>query len=156
MNLRTLKKLSKRAAPYLPKIGDTRAQFLAEKGENYHGLIIRDMTRLERCCSVHTDVINKQTHVATISPKCRVGTRYPYVKLSLPCHPLKGTPMVGGVSGYYEPEWDEETAWGALVNWVYGQFFAYNPNTDEAYCSRKFSGVAAIFRAADELLSEAN
>lgn len=153
MNLRTLKKLSKRAAPYLSKIGDTREQFLAKKDENYHGLIIRDMNRLERCASAHADVTCEQTHVATISPRCRAGTQYPFVKLSLPCHPLKGTPMVGDVSGYYEPEWDEETAWTALRNWVVGQFFGYDSKTNEVFCTRTFSTPGEIFDAADELLS---
>lgn len=27
--------------------------------------------------------------------------------------------MVGGLSGYYEPEWDEETVWELLTKWIY-------------------------------------
>ncbi|EBA18366.1 hypothetical protein RSK20926_11624 [Roseobacter sp. SK209-2-6] len=153
MNLRILKKLSKRAAPYLARIGDTREQFLAEKGENYHGLIIRDLAKLDRTPSCHTDIICKQTHAGTLSPKCRAGSEYPYVKLGYPCHPLKGTPMVGGMSGYYEPEWDEETAWTALRNWVVYQFFKYNSATDDAYFTWTPSGPGDVFRMADELLA---
>jgi hypothetical protein len=154
MNLRILKKLSKRAAPYLERIGDTREQFKAVKDENLHGLIIKDMTRLERRPSSHGDVIDKESHVATLQPKCRQGTRYPYVSLSYPYAPLKGTIMVGGVSGYEQPEWDEETAWGALSNWVWGHFFEYDPENDIAFYSRTFRTPSEIFAAADELLSQ--
>lgn len=153
MNLRILKKLSKRAAPYLARIGDNREQFSAIKGDNYHDMIIRDMTRLERTASCHTDIIGRETHVATITPKARAGTEYPYVKLSFPCHPLKGTVMVGSVQGYYEPEWDEETAWTALRSWVVGNFFDYDAKNDTAFYTRTFSGPRDIFAAADELLS---
>ena len=156
MNLRILKKLSKRAAPYLTKIGDTREQFQAVKGDNYHGLIIWDLSKLDRCSSVHTEVVNSQSHVATIAPKCRKNSKHPYVKLSTPSHPLKGTIMVGGMCGYYEPEWDEETAWTALESWVWGQFFDYDPVADEAFYTRTFSSPSEIFAAADELLSNSN
>ena len=40
MNLRTLKKLSKRAARYLPILGDNRQQFPAIGDENYHHAFI--------------------------------------------------------------------------------------------------------------------
>ncbi len=47
MNLRILKKLSKRAAPYLEKIGDTRKQFAAPHaatGECFIKTLIVDRT----------------------------------------------------------------------------------------------------------------
>ena len=153
MNLRTLKKLSKRAAPYLERIGDTRNMFKAEKDHNYHGLLIRDMNRLERIPSRHMEVISVETHVATIAPKSRAGSAYPFVKLLLPSHPLKGPQMVGCMSGYYEPEWDEETAWSALSNWVYNHFMDYDPATEDVIATRRFRSPAEIFAAADELLS---
>lgn len=91
MNLRTLKKLSKRAAPILIAHYGLEV-FIAERGDNYHGLEIRCHHKPKKC------------------------------RRSCDCkwHPLKGTPMVGEMSGYYEPEWSEETAWerlGQLVHW---------------------------------------
>lgn len=94
MNLRTLKKLSKRALPILldhyrrglPKV------FLAVRGDNYHGLIIR--CRHYRSGS---------------RDDCRICTTG---------HPLKGTPMLGEMSGGEEPEWSEKTAWEWLREFV--------------------------------------
>lgn len=82
MNLRALKKQSKRAVPFLiAHFGrKTSDFFLDEPGNNYHGVNIRCPHKPGRFrCDCH-------------------------------CHPLKGTPMIGEVSGYYEPEWEERTA----------------------------------------------
>ncbi|ACL58502.1 hypothetical protein [Methylobacterium nodulans] len=95
MTLRILKKKSKQAAEILTKhyadqISDI---FLAERCENYHGLVIR-------CgCPKRDDDLRRCDHQ---------------------WHPLPGTPMTGEVSGYYEPEWNERTAWETLwqlVHW---------------------------------------
>lgn len=61
--------------------------FLAERGENYHGVEVYCNHRARKFCRCES-------------------------------HPLKGTPMTGAMSGYYEPEWDERTAWEELVNHV--------------------------------------
>lgn len=111
MNLRTLKKLSKKAAPFLPMLGDEREQFPAERGENYHGLRIRDRKCWERS-RCHQSY---KGHGNEIVSNTRAGHR---IVMREPYHPLKGTIMVGSISGYYEPEWDEETAWGAMHNLV--------------------------------------
>ncbi len=87
MNLRILKKLSKKAAPLLMHFDHRGELFLAQRGENYHGLVIE---------------------------------RHPKVKEWSAVHPLKGTPMVGAMEGYYEPEWSERTAWdelGECIRW---------------------------------------
>lgn len=152
MNLRILKKLSKRAAPYLVRIGDKRTQFTAVDGDNFHGLKIRDITRLERTGSPNAKSVHRDMHFATIAPKCRAGTAHPYVHLSYPSNPIKGTVMVGAMEGYYEPEWDECTAWEALRNWVRGHFWEYDEKTDRAYYTRRFRNPGEIFAAADELL----
>jgi hypothetical protein len=96
MNLRTLKKLSKQAVPVLVAHYGRRPAdfFLAEKGGNYHGLKIRCHHKPER--------------IGTFGCDCRY-------------HPLKGTPMLGEVSGHEEPEWSERTAWDELhesVRWT--------------------------------------
>lgn len=155
MNMRILKKLSKRAQPYLHRIGDRRQQFRAGKEENYTSLIIRDISRLERSCAAHTSVIGRETLFRYIAPKIREGSQFPYVTLRYPSHPIKGTIMVGGMEGYYEPEWDEETAWEALSTWVHNQFIGYDPKTQNLYPTRILRTPSEIFQAADELLEPA-
>jgi hypothetical protein len=152
MNLRILKKLSKRAAPLLPLLGDTREQFLAERGENYHGMRITARKDFERTCSVHTDCSREGEFV--IAPKCRAGSRLPYVKVYPPYHPREGTIMVGGMSGYYEPEWDEESAYGALCEILVWTFFDYNPQTDEMWPTRRLRTPTDVFAAAHDLIAE--
>jgi hypothetical protein len=111
VNLRILKKLSKRAAPLLLKLGDEQEQFRAEKGENYHGAAL------------------------------------PHP------HPLKGTMMAGGMSGYYEPEWSEECAWMALREQVYWHFTKYNEKTEDLEPTRELRLPSQIFRAAEEMIA---
>lgn len=156
MNLRTLKKLSRRAAAYLPRINDHRQQFPAEKDDNYTGLIIRDWNKLDRSAAAHQDMISQEMVAKIISPKSRSNDRLRYVVCRWPSAPLKRTIMVGAASGYEEPEWDETTAWEALSKWVWDQYFDYNPKTDEAFFSRRFDPrrPGEIFQAADELLAQ--
>lgn len=97
MTLRTLKKRSKQGLPILQRhfphsLGEV---FPAKRGENYHGLVIR--------C----------TH-GSGDPDQVAGRR----RCECSWHPLPGTPMSGGMSGYYEPEWDETTAYGVLQDVV--------------------------------------
>lgn len=155
MNLRILKKLSKRAAPYLATLGDRREQFMAEKGENYHGLIIRDRTSAERWPSCHTDTCERVLKIT--EPRCRAGTRHPYVKLMASYHPMKGTIMVGAMQGYYEPEWDEETAYSALRSIVTNHFTdweALMAEDDRPVLTRDLSTKSKLFAAADDMLAE--
>lgn len=155
MNLRILKKLSARAAPYLAKLGDTRQQFKAEKGENYTGLIITARKHWERCPSVHADTTGRRCIV--LQPKCRAGTKWPYVKVYDARQPRKGTAMIGGMSGYYEPEWDEQTAWEALETLVGNHFtdvvFDIKKDRHELVSTRNLSSIGAIFAAADEMVA---
>ncbi|BAQ44349.1 hypothetical protein [Methylobacterium aquaticum] len=92
LTLRTLKKKSKQAQPILLKhYGlDPADVFLAERGVNHHEFVIR--------C----------THGAgDLRPYCGCNS-----------HPLKGTPMTGGMSGGEEPEWSESTLLGRLMDSV--------------------------------------
>lgn len=97
ITLRTLKEKSKQALPILLKhYGlDPASVFLAEAGENYHGLVIR-------CEHGEGDPSRVPGR-----PRCDCTS-----------HPLAGTPMTGEVSGYYEPEWDERTTIEALMQRV--------------------------------------
>ncbi|MDR6953840.1 hypothetical protein J2X65_003203 [Ancylobacter sp. 3268] len=148
MNLRILKKLSKRAAPLLIALGDDREQFRSERHENYHGMLIRARKHFERCPSCHTDLFGEREMV--IEPRCRAGTGLPYVKLYPPHHPRKGTLMVGGVSGGEEPEWSEECAWLALREQVYWSFVDYDG--EELVPTRQLRSPRDFFRAAEDLI----
>lgn len=152
MNLRILKKLSKRAVPYLERFGEKREIFPAVGGDSYTGLIIKDMSRLSRHSSSHEDIGDRCTFVKTLAPKCRQGTRFPYVKLYYSPHPIKGTPMIGWMSGYEQPEWDECTAWEVFMSYVFEGFTEYHPTTGEPTVTRTLDTPSKLFRAADELL----
>lgn len=150
-NLRIIKKLSKRAAPLLPLLGDKRKQFRAEKDENYQGLVVKDRKHWERCPSRHADALQQGTIVT--APRGRIGSTYPYVHVTAPSHPLKGTLMVGSMSGYEEPEWEEECAYGALLKFLQYQFFDYDPETDEGHCTRDLSIPRLVFQAAEDVIA---
>jgi hypothetical protein len=70
-----------------------------------------------------------------------------------PFHPRKGTIMVGAVSGYYEPEWDEECAWRALSQHVYAHFTDWS-GEDRPKMLRKFACPGDVLRAAKEIVAE--
>jgi hypothetical protein len=93
MRLRILKKLSKKAAPILVKHYGLKI-FLAERGDSYHGMKV----------------------TCKCTRKLKGGKNEYGYKISCDCqwHPLAGTPMYGATSGYYEPEWDERTAFEEL------------------------------------------
>lgn len=157
MNLRVLKKLSKRAAPYLPLLGDARKQFVAEPFENYHGLVISAKKHWERSEAVHGDVFRAYEGAYAIAPMCRVGTRLPFIHIKPPSHPWAGTIMVGAMEGYYEPEWDEETAWGALCKMVFAEFTDWDAYVREdvsgRILTRRLRTPADILRAADDMIN---
>lgn len=150
MNLRILKKLSKRAAPLLPLLGDRREQFPAEKYDNFTGLLIRERKHFNRQRSPHGDSFKE----GEIKRPARDG-RGGYVAMWPPDHPRKGTVMVGAVSGYYEPEWDEETAWESLIHIVYWHFMEIDEGADLAMVStRTFRTPSDYFAAARDIISE--
>jgi hypothetical protein len=67
---------------------------------------------------------------------------------------LKGTVMVGAVSGYYEPEWDEETAWCALSQLVRWHFIEVDGETLQVTPTRPLRNPSQIFKAAHDMLGE--
>lgn len=165
MNLRTLKKLSKRAAPYLPILGDDREQFRAESYENYHHAFIGDRKHWERR-NVRADVQPRNDWTTPRGKSIVYVTRKGHtVLIEHPSHPRKGTIMVGATTGYYEPEWDEQCAWSALKDIVRNHFtnwdclirdtladFDVGPSSGR-YLTRDLSTVSQIFRAADEMVA---
>ncbi|GEM_PF-2085077 len=155
MNLRILKKLSKRAVPYLAALGDERKQFPAEKHENYHGAIINARKHAERWPSCHDDMDGRVLMITL--PRCRAGSPHPYIKLMKPHHPRKGTVMVGAMSGYYEPEWDEECAFVAFRRHVVDHFTDWKALMDDDHLgpcmTRDLSTVSKLFAAANDILA---
>ncbi len=154
MNLRTLKKLSKRAAPLLPLLGDNRKQFPAEKWENYHHAFIGERKHWERR-RVRADIEPWSSWTTrrgrTIVFNTREGRT---VLMEPPSHPRKGTVMVGAVSGYYEPEWDEQCAWSALEDLVIGHFTDYSDWESGPRLIRHFESPSDVFAAARDMLAE--
>ena len=63
--------------------------------------------------------------------------------------------MVGAMSGYYEPEWDEETAWEALRKAVFWHYV----EIDDDGCildppPPQLASVGTIFAAAEEMADD--
>lgn len=113
MNLRILKKLSKKAVPLLAHFGfGPRDLFLAKKGESYTDLIIKDRACWDHGRSTHPNCLSEHEQKKPAAD----GKGWAYMRP--PRHPLKGTPMVGGEVGYYEPEWEERTALEELAECV--------------------------------------
>lgn len=144
MNLRLLKKLSKRAAPLVALLGDEREQYPAKKDGNDLGMGGFERKHLMRW-SVPYPFEND----------CKYMPRHgkQWVVLRQPWHPWKGTIMLGAMEGYYEPEWSEQTAWGALVEHVYLAFSEYDPTTENLRCARRLDTAGRILAAAEELVA---
>lgn len=150
MNLRILKKLSARAAPLLPLLGDNREQFRAEKADNHTGVLILARKHFERMRSPHSAPSGRE---GAIKMPARDGRGY--IALWPPHSPRKGTLMVGATAGYYEPEWDEETAWEALMHLVYWHFMEIDKDADLAMVStRIFRTPRDYFAAAREMIAQ--
>jgi hypothetical protein len=147
MNLRILKKLSARAAPLLPKLGDNRQQFRAEKCDNCTGILIRDRKHFERMRSPHSEPPSRE---GSIKVPARDGRGY--IAMWPPSSPRKGTIMVGAVSGYYEPEWDEETAWEALRTFVHYELADWNEDGPTYWPTFRHPG--EVFAAAEQILAK--
>jgi hypothetical protein len=147
MNLRILKKLSKRAAPLLAKLGDTRKQYRASTDDSYFtGLLIRERKHFERCRSRHGDVCRQ----GEIKRPAADGNGF--IAMWPPDQPRKGTIMVGGTQGYYEPEWTEETAWESLCGLVYWNCVEVEPGDELVITpTRRLKTPSDYFRTAADL-----
>lgn len=147
-NLRILKKLSKRAAPWLERLGDHRQQFRAARGENYHGCVVTDLGCWERRrCRPDYQPFGEEV--------LRVSRSGATLLLSPPPHPLPGTVMVGAVSGYYEPEWHEECAWEALDDLVRWHFVEWGDGEEaDLVPTRRIRSVSDVFAAAADMAAD--
>jgi len=156
MNLRTLKKLSKRAAPLLPIFGDDREQFRAEPYANYGVPFIGERKHWERC-RVHDGYVPLRNWVGRgdrdIGSHIYRARSGHLIAMKPPTHPRKGTMMVGAMSGYYEPEWDEQTAWSALCDFLHIHYTDWREDGD-CPLLRPLDTVAEIFAAAQDAAAE--
>ncbi|WP_186214680.1 hypothetical protein [Burkholderia gladioli] len=142
MNLRILKKLSKRAAPLLSRLGDHRQQFPAEKEESFQHLCGHDRKHWERTRAKYP--LECRGEIKYRPRDCR-----DWIVMREPYHPLKGTPMVGSMVGDYEREWEEQTAWEALRHIVFNHFSTWNENG--RVLLRDLSTPSQVLRAAHEV-----
>lgn len=151
MNLRTLKKLSKRAAPLLERLGDRREQFAAEREESYMGLLVGARKHWERS-RCHPSYEGRNGYLTPRGAEIVFTTRAGRTMvMSPPCHPRKGTIMVGGMDGGESPEWSEETAWDSLTEMVIWSFTTFDPDTDDLVATRTFRTPSEYLRGAEEL-----
>ena len=156
MNLRILKKLSKRAAPYLAALGITDKQFLAERWEDYTDSSGHDRKHRERRRArypmgpLHGDI--------HLHPRRGEGV---IVLSEAYLHPWPGTVMLGWNVGYETPEWEENDAWSILERSVLDHWTEYREvGTDdesgfsdyELITHRRFRNPAAVFRALPEVI----
>jgi len=115
MNLRILKKLSKRAAPLLVALDGYQfgqvEHFIADS-DGHTGTAGHDRKHWQRSRGIHDDA----THGTIVYQPQQPGERYPHVWMREPWYAWPGTPMVGWTSGYETPEWDERTTWKHLVD----------------------------------------
>lgn len=159
MNLRTLKKLSKRAAPLLAKLGDMREQFPSERGDNYNGYLITARKHWERR-RVRPDYQPRNEYLtkrgAEILYWSRAGNP---ILLRPPVHPLKGTIMAGGNDRGEQPEWYECNAWVALEDWVRDHFTDWDKMEQDdlpfgGALTRDLSTSSKILAAAKDMIED--
>lgn len=149
-NLRILKKLSKKAAPLLAVLGDSREQFPAEDGNACIGIILKDRKHFARGRSCHADLISQ----GEIKKPAADGRGWVWMRP--PYGPREDTIMVGSMVGYYEPEWEEESAWEALHSLVVALCTKWPTDIDETpTLTRRLDSPSDILRAARELAASA-
>lgn len=133
MNLRILKKLSKRALPYIENERHLKdCLFKAESEDNYTHTGRHDRKHWKRSRSVHDELLCKRD----IKTKASDGNGFILLSQQF-IHPWKSTDMVGWTSGYEEPEWEEETAWECLKSLVFSEtvdWVAIPGTEDECGC----------------------
>lgn len=151
MNLRTLKKLSKRAAPLLILLGDRREQFPCPRGDGHVGGLITARKHWDRSgCHPSFEPWNNYLTPKGMPLKhvTRAGRS---IVIRPPDTPRKGTVMVGGMDGGEQPEWSEETAWEALTEQVWWHFTEWDAALQDLVPTRTFRAPRDYLRAAVEI-----
>lgn len=157
MNLRILKKLSKRAAPLVATLcADHRlTHFVVEGRDGDTNVIGHDRKHWNR----HRAANNEPRGRGEVFVLARTAGAHPFICLYQPSTPWDGTPGVGWTSGYYEREWEERTAWEYLleqvenhtVDWVQdGEEDEWGP-TMRPVATLRLRNPSVILRKAGEL-----
>lgn len=143
MNLRILKKLSKRAAPLVVALGDSRERFKSEKweGENPYSRQAFERKHWRRC---------QARYPIDGDPKYMPRHGKQWIVFREPSSPLKGTEMFGSMDGYYEPEWGDKPAWAVLTEYVLSETTDWN--TEELRATRHFSNPSEILAFARQMV----
>ena len=155
MNPRILKKLSARAAPLLPLLGDHREQFRAAGGDrNYHSVFMAGHAHWDRSpCHPKHEPWNRWSTPRGM-PRRFVTKAGRHMVMSPPDTPLPGTIMVGAMSGGEEPEWSEETAYEALRTSLSYHFTRYDYEEEDLFPTRRLRSPTDVFAAADEAIAD--
>jgi hypothetical protein len=116
VNLRILKKLSKRASPLVADMCcDHRlTHFVVEGRDGDTSVIGHDRKHWNR----HRAAYSEPWGRSEVFVLARTAGAHPFICLCEPSTPWDGTPSVGWTSGYYEREWEERTAWEYLLEQV--------------------------------------
>lgn len=137
MNLRILKKLSKRASPLLVALGGylrgneiTHFTAGAWGDEGHTSSIGHDRKHWDRSPAVHDEPLHGSIVRRPRDPT-RSDSRYPFIHIRNPWTAWPGTPMVGWTSGYECPEWEERTAWEHLTHLVWDDVAEYVPDPED-------------------------
>lgn len=146
MNLRIHKKLSKRAAPLLAALGDSRDQFPAQKWECYACTGRCDWKHWERSRARYP--LDRRGE-----RKWRPKDGKNWIVMCCPDHPWKGTIMVGSMEGYYEREWEEESAWQSLCNRIFDHFTDWGED-GAIYTGPVLRNPTQIFAAAHDIIKK--
>lgn len=160
MNLRILKKLSKRAAPLISKLyADHRlTHFTTDCQDGDTNVIGHDRKHWNRYWSHGAEPWSSR---GKIVPRRSPGP-HQFILLCEPATPWDGTPGVGWSSGGYEPEWEERTAWEYLqeqiechvTEWVEEEGDEWGPQM-RPVLMEPLRNPSAVLRKAHELLAAA-
>lgn len=165
MNLRILKKLSKRAAPLLVELlkGGGFDIYPSRRWEGYTTSTGHERKHFERmsCCAPSQRDIERTERLDNYFLP-RHQQRWVYIRQ--PNTPLKGTMHVGRAVGYECPEWEEDDAWTALCEHVRGHYMEWVETGKEdpefgfpemdLIVHRRLKTVSAVFRAVPDVLDD--
>lgn len=155
MNLRKMKKLSKRAVPLLEALGHGKQIFLSVKDEGDLKTIINEKKHWNRCPARNVELAEVVQGFG-YRPKCREQRTHKFIIVYPPSAPLKGTPMIGWDEGFCAHEWHEETCWEFLCSIVFWHFVDEKVRFDsvELVATRDFSKPHQVLAAAREMIAE--
>lgn len=154
MNLRILKKLSKRAAPLLIALGERREQFAARAQDSYGVPLVRDRKHWDRS-RCHPTYKGWNNWSVPAGREIVFTTRTGHtVVMRPPSCPLKGTVMFGGTDGGEQPEWSEDNAYSILIDYCFWHFGDVVGEELDWVSNRALNTPRQVFSAAADMVAE--